>query len=76
MIITEFLKEEIRIPSPPSLAVRILDAVKIDGKSFDDRTNLLCSYTVSLARNPNVLMPSLLMISSPNLNEVYLMTKR
>jgi len=43
MTITEFLKEEIRIPSPPSIAVRILDAVKIDGKSFDGLANIISS---------------------------------
>ncbi|MGD9136837.1 MAG: GGDEF domain-containing protein [Desulfobacterales bacterium] len=43
MTITEFLKEEIRIPSPPSIAVRILDAVKIDGKSFDELANIISS---------------------------------
>ena len=41
--ITDFLKEEIRIPSPPSIAVRILEAVKIDGKSFDELANIISS---------------------------------
>ena len=43
MSIADFLKEEIRIPSPPSIAVRILDAVKIDGTSFDELANIISS---------------------------------
>jgi diguanylate cyclase (GGDEF)-like protein len=41
MSIADFLKEEIRIPSPPSIAVRILDAVRIDGTSFDELSNII-----------------------------------
>ena len=41
--ITDFLKEDIRIPSPPSIAVRILDAVKKDETSFNELANIISS---------------------------------
>jgi diguanylate cyclase (GGDEF)-like protein len=41
--ITDFFKEDIRIPSPPSLAVRILDAVKKDETSFNELANIISS---------------------------------
>ena len=41
--VTDFLKEDIRIPSPPSIAVRILDAVKKDETSFNELANIISS---------------------------------
>jgi diguanylate cyclase (GGDEF)-like protein len=41
--ITDFIKEDIRIPSPPSIAVRILEAVKKDETSFDEISNIISS---------------------------------
>ncbi len=41
--ITDFIKEDIRIPSPPSIAVRILDAVKKDETSFNEIGNIISS---------------------------------
>jgi diguanylate cyclase (GGDEF)-like protein len=41
--ITDFFKEDIRIPSPPSIAVRILDAVKKDETSFNELANIISS---------------------------------
>ena len=41
--INDFLKEDIRIPSPPSIAVRILDAVKKDETSFNELANIISS---------------------------------
>ena len=43
MSIADLLKEEIRIPSPPSIAVRILDAIKIDETSFTELANIISS---------------------------------
>ena len=41
--ITDFIKEDIRIPSPPAIAVRILDSVKKDKASFNDLADIISS---------------------------------
>jgi len=41
--IAGFFKEDIRIPSPPSIAVRILDAVKKDETTFNELANIISS---------------------------------
>jgi diguanylate cyclase (GGDEF)-like protein len=41
--ITDFLKDEIRIPSPPAIAVRILEAVKKDEASFHELAKIISS---------------------------------
>jgi len=41
--ITEFIKDDIRIPSPPSIAVRILEAIKKDKASFDEIARIVSS---------------------------------
>jgi diguanylate cyclase (GGDEF)-like protein len=41
--ITDFIKDDIRIPSPPSIAVRILDSVKKDKASFSELANIISS---------------------------------
>jgi diguanylate cyclase (GGDEF)-like protein len=41
--ITDFIKDDIRIPSPPSIAVRILDSVKKDKASFNELANIISS---------------------------------
>ncbi|NNL76715.1 MAG: GGDEF domain-containing protein [Desulfobacterales bacterium] len=38
-----FFKDDIQIPSPPSIAVRILDAVKKDEASFDELAKIISS---------------------------------
>ena len=49
-IINDFLKEDIRIPSPPSIAVRILDAVKKDETSFNELANIITSDPALVAK--------------------------
>ena len=41
--ITDFFKDDVQIPSPPSIAVRILDAVKKDEASFDELAKIISS---------------------------------
>ena len=41
--ITNFFKDDIRIPSPPSIAVRILEAVKKDNASFNKLAKIISS---------------------------------
>ncbi len=41
--IADFFKDDIRIPSPPSIAVHILDAVKKDKASFDELAKIISS---------------------------------
>ena len=49
-VINDFLKEDIRIPSPPSIAVRILDAVKKDETSFNELGNIISSDPALVAK--------------------------
>ena len=41
--ITEFFEDDIQIPSPPAIAVRILEAVKKDEASFDELAKIISS---------------------------------
>jgi len=41
--IVDFFKDDIKIPSPPSIAVRILDAVQKDETNFTDLGNIISS---------------------------------
>ena len=41
--ISDLLKDDIRIPSPPSIAVRILDAVQKEDTSFNELANIITS---------------------------------
>jgi len=41
--INQFLKEDIQIPSPPSIAVRIIEAVKQDDASFNELAKIISS---------------------------------
>ena len=41
--IVDFIKDDIRIPSPPSIAVRILEAIKKDKASFDELARIISS---------------------------------
>ena len=41
--LADFFKDDIRIPSPPSIAVRILDSVKKDKASFSELANIISS---------------------------------
>ena len=41
--ITDFIKDDIRIPSPPSIAVRILEAIKKDKASFEELARIISS---------------------------------
>ena len=41
--VTNFFKDDIRIPSPPSIAVRILETIKKDKASFDELARIISS---------------------------------
>ena len=41
--ISDFIKEDIRIPSPPSIAVRILEDIKKDKASFEELARIISS---------------------------------
>ena len=41
--ITELLKDDIRIPSPPSIAVRILEEIKKDKTSSEELARIISS---------------------------------
>jgi diguanylate cyclase (GGDEF)-like protein len=41
--ITDFFKDDIRLPSPPSIAVRILEAIKKDEASFQELARIISS---------------------------------
>jgi diguanylate cyclase (GGDEF)-like protein len=49
-IIHDFLKDDIRIPSPPSIAVRILDAVKKNETSFNEIANIISTDPALVAK--------------------------
>ncbi len=49
-IINDFLKNDIRIPSPPSIAVRILDAVKKEETSFNELAHIITSDPALVAK--------------------------
>ena len=41
--VSDFLAEDIRIPSPPLIAIRILEAVRKDSNSFDELAKIITS---------------------------------
>jgi diguanylate cyclase (GGDEF)-like protein len=49
-IINDFFKDDIRIPSPPAIAVRILDAVKKDETSFNELANIISTDSALAAK--------------------------
>src|SRR5210317_1579849 len=48
--ITEFIKEDIRIPSPPSIAVRILEEIKKAKASSEELAKIISSDTALAAK--------------------------
>jgi len=48
--VADFIKDDIRIPSPPSIAVRILEAIKKDKASFDEIARIISSDPALAAR--------------------------
>ena len=42
-ILKEWLKNDIRLPSPPSIAIRILEAVKKDDSNYDTLAKIISS---------------------------------
>ena len=48
--ITDFFKDDIRLPSPPSIAVRILEAIKKDEASFDELARIISSDPALVAK--------------------------
>jgi len=48
--ITEFIKDDIRIPSPPSIAVRILEEIKKDKASSEELARIISSDPALVAK--------------------------
>jgi len=62
-IIQELLKDDIRLPSPPSIAIRILEAVKKDDNSFDELAQIISSDPSLAAKTLKVVNTSSYAIS-------------
>jgi len=48
--LTDFFKDDIRLPSPPSIAVRILEAIKKDNATFDELARIITSDPALVAK--------------------------
>jgi len=58
-VIQELLKDDIKLPSPPSIAIRILEAVKKDDNSFDELAQIISS-------DPSLAVKTLKVVNSPS----------
>jgi diguanylate cyclase (GGDEF)-like protein len=59
----ELVKDEIRLPSPPAIAIRILEAVKKDDKNYDELARIISSDPSLAAKTLKVVNSSLYTIS-------------
>src|SRR5262249_44067841 len=57
--VEEFLKQDVRLPSPPSIAVRIIDVVKHDDFSFNQLASIIQSDPALAGRILSVANSSL-----------------
>ena len=49
-VLNDFFKDDIRLPSPPSIAVRILESIKKDEASFDELARIISSDPALVAK--------------------------